>query len=124
MEQNTINYLDYQLAIINLITDDLRINKLIHGLTATGLEADVFNTSIHETVFLLIGFKKNEQTEELKEWYFNKTEKIIPIELTAIDGGINQLSQEIYSGLVDRLSIKKGNEYIIPPLFRTGFYQK
>ena len=110
MEQNTIDYFDYHLAIIHLITDDLRISKLIHGLTATGLEANAFNTTIHETVFLLIGFKKYQQTDELKEWYFKQTERIVPIELTAIDGGINQLSQEIYSGLVERLGIRKLND--------------
>ena len=103
MEQNTIDYFDYNSAIIQLITDDLRISKLLHGLTLTGLDATHFNTSIHETVFLLIGFKKYEQTEELKDWYFNQTERIIPIELTAIDGEITKLAHEIYSGLVERL---------------------
>lgn len=103
MEQNAINYFDFHETIIKLITDDLRINKLINGLNSTGLDATTFNTKIHETVFLLLGFKKNEQTEELKEWYFEQAEKVYLIELTSIEGGISQLGKEIYSGLIEKL---------------------
>lgn len=105
MEQhNTIDYFDYHSAIITLIADDLRVSKLINGLTKIGLDASNFNSKIHETIFLLIGFKKYQQTDELKDWYFQQSERIFRIELTADEKDLNTLANDIYSGLVERLN--------------------
>lgn len=102
----TIDHLDYSEAILKLIKDDLRISKLLHKLSRVGLDVEYFNTQLHEAIFLLIGFKKNQQTEELKDWYFRESEKIFQVrEIANLNAEIEVLAAEIYNELARRLAL-------------------
>ena len=102
----TIDHLDYSEVILKLIKDDLRISKLLNKLSRVGLDTDAYNTQLHDAIFLLIGFKKDQQTEELKDWYFTKGERIFQVRETAnLNAEIEVLAAEIYNELARRLAL-------------------
>lgn len=87
--------IDYSHVIIRLIRDDIRNVKLVDSLSRYYTNASNYKLDLHEAVFELMELNNYKDFEELKEWYFNKTEtaKKIPLD------SINEIALDIYAGL-------------------------
>ena len=93
-------------ATLHLIIADMKGRKLIQAFTTIGLETSPYETNLYQDVFLLAGFATENQTEDLKDWYYRQIEKIQDVEITDINK-IDEMAQEILMGLME---IKKGNK--------------
>jgi hypothetical protein len=102
MESTTPNLVDYYDVIVKLIIDDLKIAKLLQGLSQAGLEADRYQPKINEAVFFFVGLEKEQNTMELKEWYNQQVERVYNVELTE-----SEKLYEIASEIFLRLNLRK-----------------
>jgi hypothetical protein len=66
--------------VISLIVDDLKLCKHFQYLCFAGLENDRMGLNLHLNIFSLIGFC--EITEQLTEWCFRQSEKMMQIEIS------------------------------------------
>lgn len=97
---NTINIVfeDLFQLILELISDDLKVQKHFYNLNLSGLDTTSLQLHLHNGIFQLVGFKKNDITEEITQWYFKQTERIFNIENN--EKSFQYLASEILDGLV------------------------
>ena len=86
---------NYSHIIIRLIRDDIRNVKLVSVLSRYYKDASIYKLDLHEAVFELMELNNYEKIDELKEWYFNKTEKAKLITMNSLD----KVAIDIYAGL-------------------------
>jgi hypothetical protein len=55
--------------IVDLIANDLIVNRLIYGLRALEVDASAYYPYLNELVFKLMGFKKRERNMDLYNCY-------------------------------------------------------
>lgn len=103
---------DYRNAIMNLILDDLKIQKHLHGLYHSGLDTTPLNTSIHESLFLIMGLEK-EQTERITEWYNRQAEQVYTIDVVNRGEVARKLAEDIFNGLVLQIKPVRKNRLAI-----------
>lgn len=101
-KNNSLNIVfeDLFKLIINLISDDLKVHKYLYNLSLSGIDTNPLQLQLHDGIFLLIGFKMNEVTEEIKQWYFHQTERVFNIDISNDQQALQNLSAEILYGLL------------------------
>jgi hypothetical protein len=91
-----------QQVIIDLISDDLLNLRLIGGLKNLGIEASEYYQEISTGVFKLIGFKEEERTDELYEFYDQEAMAIREIAGRPSGAELSELALRIYVELLVR----------------------
>jgi hypothetical protein len=87
--------------IISLIRDNLINTKLLLGLNNLGLIADDYALHLGDTIFELMGFEPNEQSDFLFEKVFMaNSEKVIQIDFSESKNELTLLSMQIYNELL------------------------
>lgn len=89
--------------ILSLIKDDLINSKLVNSLSEMGLNADHYFIHLSDTVFKLIGFKDNEETEYIYEKYMELSKRAIFIDISKSHKPLDKLALQIYT----ELSVRK-----------------
>lgn len=84
---------DYSQIVIRLIRDDMKYAKLISGLSNIGFESKEYALSLQQSIFELMDLDNYFNQEELKDWYFQMTERAFSIDSDEMDN----LVLEIYS---------------------------
>lgn len=99
-DNNTLNihFEDLFKLIIGFITDDLKVQKYHYNLSLIGLDSSPLDLNLHEGIFRLVGFKENDITEEIKQWYFQQTERVFNI--VHDEKAFQYLASEILEGLM------------------------
>lgn len=85
--------------IISLIKDDLRNTKLVNGLNKIGLKAEDYHLNLSDTIFHLMGFEDNSQTDALIEFYYEYSNKVEECDLTLNSNQLDELAEEIFERL-------------------------
>ena len=87
--------------VIGLIKDGLINSKLVNGLNSLGLDANDYNISVGDTIFVLMGFKNDELNDLIFEnVYLAISEKIKYIDFSVSMEELERLSEEIYTELL------------------------
>jgi hypothetical protein len=94
---NTINK---EKLILSLIKDDLINICLIQKLEGIGLYTDCYSLHLSTTIFELMGFEDNKETEEIYERYLELSEKAALIDITESNKEMEKLAREIYEELI------------------------
>ena len=68
--------------ILSLIKDDLINVKLLNGLNVIGLNADNYFLHLSETIFKIMGFDDNEETETIFERYMELAKRVMFIDIS------------------------------------------
>lgn len=99
---NTLNisFEDLFKLIVGFIADDLKVQKYHYNLSLIGLDSSPLNLNLHEGIFRLVGFKENEISEEIKQWYFQQTERVFTIDIPNDEKAFIDLTTEILDGLI------------------------
>lgn len=84
---------------LGLIVDDLKVQKHLYHLSLGGLHTTL-QLNLYRGIFILAGFKEADITEELEDWYFEQTQRVNGIEVTADEKALHDLSAEILEGLL------------------------
>ncbi len=92
--------------ILSLIKDDLINTKLVNGLNEMGLNADNYFLHLKDTVFELMGFKDDEESERIFKRYIKLSNKVLLIDISRSHKSINDLALKIYFELSTRKSNK------------------
>ena len=95
-----ISFEDLFKLIIVFISDDLKVQKHFYNLSLSGLDTTPLQLTLHEGIFQLVGFKKHEITEEVKQWYFQQSEKVFGIDTINDEKALQELAAEILEGLL------------------------
>lgn len=85
--------------ILTLIENELTNSKLIFTLQNIGIEAGGYFTDTSDVVFVLIGIRKENRTEELYKKYFDLIKQVQYLDLQ-IKGEKSRLALKIYGLLV------------------------
>ena len=93
-------------ATLHLIIADMKERKLIQAFTTIGLDTSPYETHLYQDVFLLAGIPTENQTEDLRDWYYHQIENIQEIEITEEDT-IVEMAQAILLGLMERKRTNK-----------------
>lgn len=93
-------------ATLHLIIADMKERKLIQAFTTIGLDTSPYETHLYQDVFLLAGIPTENQTEDLRDWYYQQIEKIQDVEITD-ENIIIEMAQEVLIDLMKRKSGKK-----------------
>jgi hypothetical protein len=87
--------------IISLIKDDLTNVHLVGGLRRIGLNTDNHDLHLSETVLKIIGFNENDLNEGLYKEYFNRSQKIIDMNIIEFSKELDNIVYDIYTWLVE-----------------------
>lgn len=95
--------------ILSLIKDDLVNHKLLLGLDALGLRATDYYLNISDTIFSLMGFPENSDSDRVYELYLDLAKKAKFLNISESENQLDQLAQEIYMELtVHRSTLNTG----------------
>lgn len=94
-----ISFEDLFKLIIGFITDDLKVQKHYYNLSLSGLDTTSLQLNLEEGIFILVGFKENNISDDIKQWYFKQTERVFNID-TNDEKALRNLSSEILEGLL------------------------
>jgi hypothetical protein len=92
--------------VISLIKDDLINSKLLNGLNEMGLNADNYFLHLSETIFNLMGFDDNEESEQVFERYLELRNRAMFVDISKSNKSLNDLALQIYI----ELSTRKPND--------------
>lgn len=90
--------------ILSLIKDDLINVKLINGLNQVGLNADKYTLDLSDTIFSLMGFKDNEETEIIYKHYLELSKQATLIDISNSNKSMEVLARQIYNEILPRKS--------------------
>ena len=88
-------YEDHLTFLVELIADDLKIHRHLHLLSLSGLDGALLKTNIHDKVFALAGIAKSKIDDSLREWYFQKAEKVFEIDIFKDEEQLYKIATEI-----------------------------
>ena len=91
--------MDKRKQIMTLIESDIVNSKLIFTLNNIGIDANDYLTDISTIVFLQIGIRKENRTEELYKKYFDLIRQVQYLDLQ-VKGEKSRLALKIYGFLV------------------------
>lgn len=99
---NTLNisFEDLFKLIIGFIADDLKVQKYHYNLSLIGFDSSPLNLNLHYGIFRLVGFKENDISEEIKQWYFQQTERVFAIDIVNDEKAFLDLTTEILNALI------------------------
>lgn len=92
----------YKDLIISLIKDDLIHTKLINGLDALGLEALDYHIHLSETIFELLGFPENENSDAIFEYYIAQLKRARRLSIRKNREAFDVLALNIFTELERR----------------------
>ena len=84
--------------ILSLITEDLRCNKLVLGLSGLGLDAGKYHTELSTVVFNLMGIDHN--NDQLLSMYFDCIDRATEIEDVEDQRKLQSMAEEVYEKLL------------------------
>jgi len=90
--------------VLHLIKDDLINSKLVSTLDALGLDAGNYYLYLNQTIFNLMGIKKNK--DELFDKYHKMCDLVIKGDIFKNSGYLDNKAKEIYTKLI----LESGNE--------------
>jgi hypothetical protein len=90
--------------ILSLIKDDLIHTKLVTGLQQLGLKSDNYFLNLGDTIFNLMGFEDNAETETIYERYMELTRRSLQIDISQSHKAIEHFAMEIYKEILSRKS--------------------
>jgi hypothetical protein len=99
--------INHQKLIVSLIRDNLVNTKLLNGLDALGLNADNYSLRLSDTIFELMGFEDNKDSDKVFEYYIGELKKAHKINIAAHPERLDSLADSIYFNLVIRKLKKK-----------------
>ena len=82
--------------ILSLIKDHLISTKLVNGLNEIGLNADIYFLSLSDTIFNLMGYEDNEETEQTFERYMELSKQAILVDISKSHNSLDDLALQIY----------------------------
>lgn len=88
--------------VISLIKDDLINSKLVNSLNEMGLNADNYFLHLKDTVFKLMGFEDDDESEEVFERYIELSKRVLYIDISNSHKPIEDLALQIYVELSSR----------------------
>ena len=88
--------------ILSLIKDDLINSKLVNSLNEIGLNADNYFLHLKDTVFKLMEFEDDEESEEVFERYIELSKRALYIDITKSHKPMDDLALQIYIELSTR----------------------
>jgi hypothetical protein len=91
--------MDKRRQILTLIENELINSKLVFTLQNIGVEAGGYFTDTSQVVFVLIGIRKENRTEELYKKYFDLLKQVQYLDLQ-IKGEKSRLALKIYGFLI------------------------
>lgn len=94
--------MNHKKLVLSLIKDDLINSKLIYGLNAMGLNAEHYFLHLSDTIFELLEYEDNRETEQVFKRYIELTKHVVFIDITKSQKGLNELVLKIYGELVGR----------------------
>jgi hypothetical protein len=97
-----MNIKDKKSLIVSLIKDDLIHTKLINGLEALGLSALNYHLHLSETVFEIMRFPKDENTEPALAYYLAELKKADRFNMNGSHKEFDKLALSIYTELERR----------------------
>ena len=92
--------------VLSLIKDDLINSKLVYSLNEIGLNADNYFLHLSDTIFNLLGYEDNKETEEIFKRYLQLSKHAMFVDLSQSDKPMDDLALQIYNELSAR---KPGN---------------
>lgn len=91
--------MDKRKQILTLIENELTNSKLIFTLQNIGIEAEEYFTDTSHVIFVQIGIRKENRTEELYKKYFDLIKQVQYLDLQ-VKGEKNRLALKIYGFLI------------------------
>ncbi|MBL7884647.1 MAG: hypothetical protein JNL69_11305 [Bacteroidia bacterium] len=88
--------------ILSLIKDSLINAKLVNGLNEMGLNADNYFLHLNDTVFNLMGYDDNEETEQIFELFVELSKRAMFIDISQSHKPLDDLALQIYIELSTR----------------------
>ena len=88
-------------TVTQLIVEDMKVNKLLGGLAALGLDAESYRPQLSQVVFQMVGVQEGNKGQQLREWYFQQTEKVHQLKIDDVEK-IYSLAGEVFLGLCFR----------------------
>lgn len=92
-----------QKLIISLIRDNLINTKLLNGLNKLGLIADDYTLHLSESIFDIMGFEENEQSDKMFEYYLGLLNTVNRIDISTEPEKLSELADTIHW----KIAIKK-----------------
>lgn len=92
--------------ILSLIKDHLINAKLVNGLNEMGLNADNYFLHLSDTIFSLMGYEDNDETEQIFERYMELSKRAMFIDISQSHKPLDDLAFQIYI----ELSTRKAND--------------
>lgn len=93
-------------GIMYSIIADMKGRKLLQSYSTIGLDASMYETDLDKVVFLLVGIKIENQTDDLKDWYYQQIDQIQNVEIYD-DEKISKMASDVLLGLMERKTNKK-----------------
>ncbi len=93
-------------GLMHSIIADMKSRKLLQSYSTIGLDASMYETNLYKVVFLLVGIKTENQTDDLKEWYYQQIDQIQDVEIYN-DEKISKMASDVLLGLMERKTKKK-----------------
>jgi hypothetical protein len=97
-----MNLKDKKSLLLSLIKDDLIHTKIINGLDALGLEALDYHIHLSETIFELLGFPENENSDTIFEYYIAQLKRARRLNIRKNREAFDSLALSIYNELERR----------------------
>jgi hypothetical protein len=86
--------------ILALIRAELRSQKLIKGLSETGIVADDFYSGLEPTILKLVGFEEKERDDDLYLSFSAIVDNLTNIEIHVFHQDIKMISMQMYNALL------------------------
>ncbi len=91
-----------QTLIVSLIRDDLLNTHLVNGLNNLGIQASPYFLHLSETIFQLMEFEDNEETDEVYMHYLELTKETNNIHVSHSHEQFELLALDIYKKLLKK----------------------
>jgi hypothetical protein len=88
--------------ILSLIKDHLINSKLVNSLNEMGLNADNYFLHLSDTIFNLMGYDDNEETEQIFKRYIELSKRAMFIDISQSNKPLDDLALQIYIELSTR----------------------
>jgi hypothetical protein len=88
--------------ILSLIKNHLINAKLVNCLNEMGLNADNYFLHLSDTIFTLIGYKDDDDTEQIFERYMELSKRAMFIDISQSHKSLEDLALQIYIELSTR----------------------
>lgn len=86
--------------ILSLLRADLKNSKLLYGLEKVGFTADDFYTDLDRQVLELMGFGREQRSDELYQHYHQTIERLVEVPLPVFFENLKTMTLELYNELL------------------------